>query len=209
MNKKGFTLIEVLGVIILLGVLSMITVPVVRDLIKSSRKELYEEQIDQIENGLKNWAHDNIFLLPEDNSVITLSLGQLAQSGHVNYKIENPKNNKCFSTESELTITKYNNNYVYEVKDISDVDCDDLEELPTIKLNGNIVEYLNIEDTYDEMGVIAKSHDGSRDISDSVTQTITGDGTSISTIAPATYNITYKVNDNGKIMSAIRTIIVK
>lgn len=208
MNKKGFTLIEVLGVIILLGVLSMITVPVVRDLIKSSRDELYEEQIEQIENGLKNWAHDNIFLLPEDNSVVTLSLGQLAQSGHVNYKIENPKNNKCFSTESELTITKYNNNYVYEVKDISNVDCDDLEELPTIKLNGNIVEYLNIEDTYDEMGVIAKSYDGEY-ITDSVTQTITGDGTSISTIAPATYNITYKVNDNGKIMSAIRTIIVK
>lgn len=208
MNKKGFTLIEVLGVIILLGVLSMITVPVVRDLIKSSRDELYEEQIEQIENGLKNWAHDNIFLLPEDNSVVTLSLGQLAQSGHVNYKIENPKNNKCFSTESELTITKYNNNYVYEVKDISDVDCDDLEELPTIKLNGNVVEYLNIGDDYTEIEVSAKSYDGEY-ITDSVTQTITGDGTSISTSAPATYNITYKVNDNGKIMSAIRTIIVK
>lgn len=208
MNKKGFTLIEVLGVIILLGVLSMITVPVVRDLIKSSRDELYEEQIEQIENGLKNWAHDNIFLLPEDNSVVTLSLGQLAQSGHVNYKIENPKNNKCFSTESELTITKYNNNYVYEVKDISDVDCDDLEELPTIKLNGNVVEYLNIGDDYTEIEVSAKSYDGEY-ITDSVTQTITGDGTSISTVAPATYNITYKVNDNGKIMSAIRTIIVK
>ena len=72
-----------------------------------------------------------------------------------------------------------------------------------------VLEYLNIGDDYTEIEVSAKSHDGSRDISDLVTQTITGDGTSISTIAPATYNITYKVNDNGKIMSAIRTIIVK
>lgn len=208
MKKNGFTLVELLGVIILLGVLSMIAVPVVRDLIKSSKKELYEEQIKQIEQGLKNWAHDNIFLLPDDNGVITLSLGQLAQSGHVNYKIENPKNNKCFSTESELTITKYNNSYVYEVKDVISTDCDNLENLPTIKLNGNIVEYLNVEETYNEIGVSAKSYDD-RNLNDSVTKTITGDGTSISTISPATYNITYKVNDNGKIMTAIRTIIVK
>lgn len=208
MKKNGFTLVELLGVIILLGVLSMIAVPVVRDLIKSSKKELYEEQIKQIEQGLKNWAHDNIFLLPDDNGVITLSLGQLAQSGHVNYKIENPKNNKCFSTESELTITKYNNSYVYEVKNVISTDCDNLENLPTIKLNGNIVEYLNVEETYNEIGVSAKSYDD-RNLKDLVTKTITGDGTSISTISPATYNITYKVNDNGKIMTAIRTIIVK
>ena len=208
MKKNGFTLVELLGVIILLGVLSMIAVPVVRDLIKSSRKELYDEQIEQIENGLKNWAHDNIFLLPDDNGVITLSLGQLAQSGHVNYKIENPKNNKCFSTESELTITKYNNSYVYEVKDVISTDCDNLENLPTIKLNGSAIEYLNVGDSYNDIGVSAKSYDD-RNLKDLVTKTITGDGTSISTISPATYNITYKVNDNGKIMTAIRTIIVK
>ena len=208
MKKNGFTLVELLGVIILLGVLSMIAVPVVRDLIKSSKKELYEEQIKQIEQGLKNWAHDNIFLLPDDNGVITLSLGQLAQSGHVNYKIENPKNNKCFSAESKLTITKYNNSYVYEVKDVISTDCDNLDNLPTIKLNGNIVEYLNVGDTYNDIGVSAKSYDD-RNLKDLVTKTITGDGTSISTISPATYNITYKVNDNGKIMTAIRTIIVK
>ena len=208
MKKNGFTLVELLGVIILIGVLSMLAVPIVRNLIKDSKKELYEEQIKQIEQGLKNWAHDNIFLLPEDNGVVTLSLGQLAQSGHVNYKIENPKNNKCFSTESELTITKYNNSYVYEVKDVISTDCDNLENLPTIKLNGSAVEYLNVGDSYNEMGVSAKSYDD-RNLNDSVTKTITGDGTSISTISPATYNITYKVNDNGKIMTAIRTIIVK
>ena len=208
MKKNGFTLVELLGVIILLGILSMIAVPVVRDLIKSSKKELYEEQIKQIEQGLKNWAHDNIFLLPDDNGVVTLSLGQLAQSGHVNYKIENPKNNKCFSTESELTIIKYNNSYVYEVKDVISTDCDNLDNLPTIKLNGNIVEYLNVGDAYNDISVSSKSYDD-RNLNDSVTKTITGDGTSISTISPATYNITYKVNDNGKIMTAIRTIIVK
>lgn len=207
-KKKGFTLIETLGVLILLGVIALITVPVVRDTIKSSKQELYDEQISQIENGLKNWAHADVFLLPEANDTIKLSLGQLSQTGFISYEIQNPKTNKCFSNESILTISKYNNTYVYKAEEMLDVDCDLINEAPTIKLNGNVVEYLNIGDVYTEVGATAKSSDGT-DITSSIATTITGSGTSIDTSVSGTYTITYSITSDEKIMTAIRTVIVK
>ena len=48
MNKKGFTLIEILAVIIVLGILLMIIVPSVSNYIDSTRKSAYVQTIKDI-----------------------------------------------------------------------------------------------------------------------------------------------------------------
>ena len=208
MNKKGFTLIEILAVIIFLGIISLIVVATVKRMFQSSKQKLYDEQIILIEDGLKNWASANIFLLPNENETIYISLGQLKQSGHAEQIIKNPKNSKCFSKESILSITKYHNSYIYEAKEIVDVKCDLIKDTPTIKLNGSAVEYLAMDDIYTEMGATAKSSNGT-DITDNIVMTVTGSGDSVDTIEVGTYTITYSITSNGKTMTAIRNVFVK
>ena len=78
-NNKGFTLVEILSVVVLLGAISLIAIPTIKNMIKDSKQKLYNEQINLIKDGLKNWGSANVMLLPEDNKSIKLTLGQLKQ----------------------------------------------------------------------------------------------------------------------------------
>ena len=66
--KKGFTLVELLGVITLLGVIVLIAVPTTKNVISDSKNKLYDAQISNISSALKNWASDNSRLLPENEA---------------------------------------------------------------------------------------------------------------------------------------------
>ena len=46
--KKGFTLVELLAVIILLGVIGLIVVPSITKTINNSKEDLYNDQIGKI-----------------------------------------------------------------------------------------------------------------------------------------------------------------
>lgn|SRR5574344_409049 len=47
-NNKGFTLIEVLAVVIILGVLASISFPIVKNIINENRKKTFESSLDGI-----------------------------------------------------------------------------------------------------------------------------------------------------------------
>ena len=51
MNNKGFTLIELLGVVAVLGIIAIITVPVINRSLSQSKENLYDVQIEQIKKG--------------------------------------------------------------------------------------------------------------------------------------------------------------
>ena len=139
-KKHGFTMIEMLGVLVLLGIVLLIVVPTVRKSISDSKELLYKDQIANIESGIRNWASSNAKILPTDDRTIKLTLGQLKQSGHTEEEIKNPTNNKCFSDDSILTITRNGNNYEYGVETIIEEECSQEEEdkLP-IKVKVNII----------------------------------------------------------------------
>ena len=88
-----------------------------------------------------------------------------------------------------------------------DIECELIENTPTISLNGNVVEYLKVGDAYTEQGASAKDYEGN-DISDSITTSITGSGSSVDTSSVGNYTITYSVTIDNKTMMVIRNVIV-
>lgn len=116
MRNKGFTLAELLGVVIILGVIATIATISISNSMKNSKEELYNVQINNIISGAKTWASENVFDLPaNDGESITLTLAQLKQAGFVEADITNPKTNELFSDGLQVKITKVDNNYKYEV----------------------------------------------------------------------------------------------
>ena len=79
--KKGFTLAELLGVIVILAALLLISIPVVDKIIKQSQEDLYNKQIDSIKLAINLWISDK-YKLNEGES-ITLTLSQLKEEGFV------------------------------------------------------------------------------------------------------------------------------
>lgn len=53
-NKKGFTLVELLAVIVILGVLLMIAVPAISNVIEKSRKSSFINSVKLVIDGVKN-----------------------------------------------------------------------------------------------------------------------------------------------------------
>lgn len=100
--KDGFTLVEMLAVIVILGLIAIITIPTIVNQIKENKEELYNTQIKLIESGAISYVTDQI-AHPSSNSevwdvvsnkksgsIVTVSLKTLQETGAVDYNISNP-----------------------------------------------------------------------------------------------------------------------
>lgn len=115
--KKGFTLVEMLAVITLLGLLALVIIPASEAIIKNSKNDSYNIQIQNIKNAMKNYASSNAFNMPTVNGdYVELTLGDLKREGFLEKEFINPKNEKCFSDNIVLRITRVKNNYKYTIE---------------------------------------------------------------------------------------------
>lgn len=99
MKSKGFTLVELLGVIVLLGLIALIAVPAITGIIKQGKDSLSNSQKESILMSAKNWAADknNLGKLPESGNCIYFYLSLLQNSGYADLEIKDPKTNKAIN----------------------------------------------------------------------------------------------------------------
>lgn len=218
MKNKAFTLVELLGVIVLLGILGVVIIPKVGDSITNSKETAYITQEEQIKKAAYDFIVDNIELFDNTNT-ITIKLGVLKQKGYLPINIKNPKTRKNISNESTITITKTNDKFEITLNliDLIEVTESIDNNSPIIVLNGNYVEYINVNSNETEInnnliqnGAKAYSSTG-EELTNITTQIKIGETekTSIKTNTLDTYEITYTVTDNGKTTSATRTVIIR
>ena len=209
-NKKGFTLVELIAVIVIIGVLVLITLPTIERITKENNNKVYQQQLDNIILSLKSWASDNRFFLPEEeNEILTMTLENLKSEGYIEYQTKNPLTGKCFDNNMLLIIKKTKKSYTYSI-DLDTVketgDCGVTVDRPMLALNGNIIENVEVNSVYVDKGVIAKDKDGN-DITDDVSISITGSGNVIDTSRIGNqYVVVYLVTSNDITTQVSRTI---
>ena len=136
MQNKGFTLVEMLAVVIILSLFGVIGIISVESIIKKGSEKAYNAQINEIKNAAENFVKVNgepTWCQNEDLCFISLRYLVFSKQIKLNESGEfiNPKTDKPFALETVAMVKKYGVNYIFEV-------YDDFE-----KLNETNNEYYN------------------------------------------------------------------
>lgn len=163
---KGFTLIEMLGVIIIISVLLVILVPTVVRHLKASKDSVYDSLINKVLSSSVDWALENTELLPKEGESINITLGTLQSGGYISTDLKNPKTNLLFPADmvikinyvksnrqnKKLSYGRYNGNYSFQVDVASGTEIKDIEDSYTViqlnetSLNVDKIVYKDLKD---------------------------------------------------------------
>lgn len=130
MNKKGFTLVELLATIAIMGIMSGIAIMGVGRIINKSRINYYKAEKNMIEIAAKNYFADHRLLLPKKtNQLREIDVETLWTTKYLEKKPMSHNNKTtCLSSEtkkSKITIKKISKDkYEYKV----DLYCEGIDE---------------------------------------------------------------------------------
>ena len=125
MKKDGFTLVELLAVVVIIGITYLIIFPSVTSFIDKSKEKSYNIQVDLIEKASKKRVVDNTDELlkkdPYHLNNINLTLTTLKKEGYLqDMFIENPKNKKIMTGCVVVSYQSNKNQYEYTYEDGKD-----------------------------------------------------------------------------------------
>ena len=105
-DSRGFTFIELLGTIVILGIVSTIAIVGVGNILNSGHDKYYDEQLKQFELAGQEYFTDHKELLPTvNNASNVVCLKALINENYIN-KIVDYKKKDCSNTESCVTIKR-------------------------------------------------------------------------------------------------------
>lgn len=214
MNKKGFTLVELMGIIIILSLMSLLVIPSIDRSIKNFKEKAYESQIQTIRLAAKDWAIENIGLYTLlENESITISLSQLKTGGYIDDEFIDPNTDIPFADDMEIDIIRVKESLRYFVQENSGYRTGLTTTAPIINLNGEFIERLSDGDIYTEKGAIASDYTKTIDLTDSISKRYSSDVSSYLSslpvpMTPGNYTIRYGINHSGFTRYIYRLVIV-
>ena len=113
-NKKGFTLIEILAAVTILGVLSIVAVVSVNKIIQKSKMNHYTTAEDNLEMAGQSYVQQNRSILPKViGQKVKIPLKTLVNKNYIE-PIKDYSDNECDMDNSYVQIFKYSrNDYSY------------------------------------------------------------------------------------------------
>ncbi|MFA5407775.1 MAG: prepilin-type N-terminal cleavage/methylation domain-containing protein, partial [Bacilli bacterium] len=112
MTKKGFTLVELLAVIIIMTIILAVAVPAVTDLITSVKKKAHDAQVQMIIDAARKYvSYNNQY--PSLNTERIVTLEELQDNQYIGRNIIDSKTGKEISPTTWIIVTNINDNYTY------------------------------------------------------------------------------------------------
>ena len=150
MKKSGFTLVELLIVIVILGIITGISIPLIRNIREKNQNKEYSNYIDSMEYSAKLYidSHkEDLFVIDGDESCAIIEYDELERKGLL--KDIGIDNVSCKSTNTFVAVEKKGNEYTYKVSlqcisngetiytqaGISRDTCQESSEIPTVTLS--------------------------------------------------------------------------
>lgn len=154
MNNKGFTLVEVLAMITILGILMVVTVPNISKIIENNRDSQYKNDAVKMVDKAKILVVKNNIEKPTDGNCIKITLDYLNTNDDFD---KSPNGGHYKGEESFVLVKRKNDEYEYYVRLVEKIGHD--------KKKG--IELENIENiSSDEFnGITAITGNGSGNVS--------------------------------------------
>lgn len=147
-SQKGFTLVEILAVIAILGILTGIAIGGIQLLLDKAKEEFYNEQENNMIMAAQAYYQTNRNKLPKKiGKIITVSLKELEDAKYID-PIKDRNKNNCDNENSYVKVFKYSQtDYRYTVKLVCPGEYDTYLENsninPTVKITAPDGDKLN------------------------------------------------------------------
>lgn len=109
-NKKAFTLVELLSILVVLGLIVLVTFPnIITSIQKTTGKE-YKRFLKDVELVAERYVEGNMdkLNLEEPGDVEFIELGEMVDAGYLNKKLINPKTEKAIDLRTTVLVAVLN-----------------------------------------------------------------------------------------------------
>lgn len=116
MNKKGFTLVELLAVIVILAVILTIAVPNMFKIIDKSKQDSYDNQVLMIIDAAKNYVVNESKVVTTEEPLCIDVTDQLVGENYLDEMPKDPRDGTVMAGSVAVTVDA-NDKYDYEYND--------------------------------------------------------------------------------------------